>query len=119
MDKNDFASWFRLSRFSLRCLAIPKRVGKHCSLAAAVNMQLREELDVPIQPPRQLSASRDVHFSLARRASSKLVKDDYKDAVQLPCSEDTMAELSDETLSAIKAKHLPSHTDASFPYHLL
>ena len=114
-DKNDLGSWFRLSRFSSRCLAVPKRGGRRRSLAAAINMQLREELDAPIQPPRQLSASRDVLSSLARRVSSKLEEGDYKGAVRLSCSEDTMAELNDETLSALKAKHLPSHIDSSFP----
>ena len=45
-DKNDITSWTRLSTFSSRCLAVPKRGGRRRSLATAVNAQLRDESEL-------------------------------------------------------------------------
>ena len=117
-DKNDITSWTRLSTFSSRCLALPKRGGQRRSLAAAVNAQLRDESELPTQPPHQSSeprVTRDPLSNLAKRVSSKLEEGDFKGAVQITCYEDTMADLNEETLSALQAKHPPLHPDSSFP----
>ena len=100
-DKNDIASWTRLSTFSSRCLAVPKRGGRRRSLATAVNAQFRDESELPTQPPHQSSeprVTRDPLSNLAKRVSSKLEEGDFKGAVRITCSEDTMADLHEETL---------------------
>ena len=117
-DKNDISSWTRLSTFSSRCLALPKRGGQRRSLATAVNAQLRDESELPTQPPHQSSeprVTRDPLSNLAKRVSSKLEEGDFKGAVRITCSEDMMADLNEETLSALHAKHPPLHPDSSFP----
>ena len=116
-DKNDITSWTRLSTFSSRCLAVPTRGGRRGSLATAVNAQLRDESELPTQPPHQSSeprVTRDLLSNLAKRVSSKLEDGDFKGAVRITCSEDTMADLNEETLSALHAKHPPLHPDSSF-----
>ena len=69
------------------------------------------------QPPHQSSeprVTRDLLSNLAKRLSSKLEDGDFKGAVRITCSEDTMADLNEETLSALHAKHPPLHPDSSF-----
>ena len=51
VEKNDATSWNRLLRFSSRCLTLPKR-GRRRNLAAAVNQQLRDEVDLVPQALR-------------------------------------------------------------------
>ena len=119
--KNDNASWARLCAFSSRCLLAPKRGGRRRSLASAVNAQLRDETLAPSLPASQPSrpstpaAPRDPLSSLAKRDSAKLEEGDYKGAVRAICSEDTMVVPSEETLSALRAKHPPRHPDSNFP----
>ena len=103
-DKNDITSWTRLSTFSSRCLAVPKRGGRRRSLATAVNAQLRDASELPTQPPHQSSeprVTRDPLSNLAKRVSSKLEERDFKGAVRITCSEDTMADLNEETLPCL------------------
>ena len=46
--------------------------------------------------------------------SSKLEEGDVRDAIRIACSEDTLAELNEETLSALRAKHSPQHPGSCF-----
>ena len=120
-EHNDASSWDRLFRFSFHCLALPKRGGRRRSLASALNEQLRAEADpapATSQSLRQLSDSRpprDPLINLAKRVSTKLEEGDYKGAVRIACSDDTIADINDETLSALKLKHPPAHPDSCFP----
>ena len=52
---------------------------------------------------------------LAKRVSSKLEEGDVRGAVRIACSEDTLAELNEETLSALRAKHPPQPLGSCFP----
>ena len=116
-QKNDSESWGHLFNFSSRCLAVPKRGGHRRSLASAVNVQLREESD-PL--PSQFRQSSKHHFprgsasNQAKRVSSKL-EGDVRGAVRIASSEDTLAELNEETLSALRAKHPPQPPGSCFP----
>ena len=102
-EHNDDASWDRLFKFSVRCFAVPKRGGKRRSLATLVNRQVQVEGDQPTecttQPSRRTS---DPLRMLSKRVSAKLEEGDYRGAVRVASSEDTMAVLSPETILALK-----------------
>ena len=103
---------------------MPRRGGRRRKLASAVNAQLQEEAE----PPSNLSShSRSKHRpspnrqadddfrGLAKRVSSKLEDGDYRGVVRIVCSEDAIAELSDDTLSALQRKHPSPHPETVFP----
>ena len=119
VGKNDDHSWDRLFRFSSRCLRVPRRGGHRRSLATEVNLLLREECD---QPPlsstlttQPRSRPKRNHLeTLASRVSIKL-EGDYKGAVRHACSDDPILDLNEETLSALRSKHLPPHPNSCNP----
>ena len=115
---NDHASWDRLLRFSSRCFRAPARGGHRWSLAAAINRQLSDEVDYPPTPSRSslknFHRPQDPIKSLASRVSLKLEEGDFKGAVRLACSEDTIADMSEATFSALQ-KHPSPHPDSSIP----
>ena len=53
--------------------------------------------------------------TLAVRVASKLKEGDFKGAVRLASSENSVAELSDRTLQALKEKHPAPHPNSSPP----
>ena len=53
--------------------------------------------------------------TLASRVSSKLEEGDFKGAVKLTCSEDTIADMSNATLSSLQQKHPSPHPDSCIP----
>ena len=117
-EKNEISSWSQLATFSTRFFSVQKRGGRRRSLASAVNAQLRDEsLTQPHPSQRQpgLYKPRDPQSLLATQVSSKLEEGDCKGAVWLTCSEDTIAVINDEKLSAIRAKHPLRHPDTSLP----
>ena len=117
-ELNDSASWSRLLQFSHRCFAVPKRGGHRRSLAARVNRKLQEEAIPLIQPVGHSHfrhGSRATLKSLARRVSTKLEQGDYRGAVRTACSEGTIADISEETISVLKAKHPLPHQNSCIP----
>ena len=124
VNKNNQAAWRRLLLLCPRCLQVPQRQprDRHSTLASRVNKQLQEEVDPPLPPHRPGPSSRsskkgikDPMAYLASRVSSKLEEGDFKGAVCLACTEDTIADKSDATLEALKFKHPPPHPDSSIP----
>ena len=110
VSKNDVTAWERLLHFSVRCLRTPARCGRNWSLATLVNRQLREEEDPPtIIPPsrrgKDKGKAKDPMESLGCRVSEKREKGDFKGAVHLACSEDSIVDRSDATFAALKEKH--------------
>ena len=90
----DEESWNRLFKFSYRCLAVPRRGDHRRSLASLINAQLREERDpVPSQLHRSsyLQSTSNNVSSLAKRVSSKLEEGDFRGAVRIACSQDSLA----------------------------
>ena len=114
--KNDLSSWERLLRFGTRCLRRPSRGGRNWSLATAINKQLQEEAD---PPPSARSHNRGSHISqedsLAARVSVKLEEGDFKGAVRLACSDDTLAPMNEATYEALLERHPPLHPDSIIP----
>ena len=75
-----------------------------------VQHQLDDEADpvscpFPLRPPdpKQLMAN------------MKLGEGDYKGAVRIVCSEDTIADVTDETISTLQEKHPGVHPESRIP----
>ena len=118
---NDHASWDRLLRFCSRCFKVPSRGGHRRSLVAAIAKQLDEEADGPSTPPvssrgrRARRPPQDPTELWASRVSMKLEEGDFRGAVRLACSEDSIAASSNATFAALQLKHPPPHPDSSIP----
>ena len=107
--ENDVESWNRLFNFSSGCLAVPRRGGHRRSLASLINTQLQEERNsIPSQLHRssylQSTSNHVTTSNLAKRVSSKLEDGDFRGAVRIACSQDSLAPMSEETLSSLRAK---------------
>ena len=61
------------------------------------------------------SKPRDSLASLGHRVSEKLEEGDFKGAVRLACSEDSMEDRSAATFTALKVKHCSPHPNSSIP----
>ena len=109
VSSNDTALWDRLYRFAARCLQAPRRGGHRRSLASHINHIIGEEVDPdPPQPGPGCCPSpptRDPLESLAVRVASKVEEGDFKGAVRLACSEDSIAGMNERTLTALREKH--------------
>ena len=53
--------------------------------------------------------------SLASLVFMKLEEDNFKGVIRLASAEDTIVEYSENTLSALRAKHPPPHVDTHIP----
>ena len=120
VGNNNLGAWERLFHFSARCLRVPTRCGCNWSLATMINKQLREEEDPPtIKSPTKKGQGqgkpRDPLVSLGRLVSEKLEEGDFKGAVRLACSEDSMADRSVATFTALKEKHPSPHPNSCIP----
>ena len=76
---------------------------------------IRDEADPDLSasPSQHKPSNRDPLQSLAARVASKLEEGDFRGAIRLASSEDTIAELNDRTLTALKVKHPPPHPDSN------
>ena len=99
------SSWDRLFCFHARCLRVPDRGGHRRSLASHTNQLIKEEADPTIvqsAPNRRTGKFiRDPVDTLAGRVSAKLEEGDFKGAVRLASSEDSIAVPSSETLATL------------------
>ena len=117
---NDHASWDRLLRFCSRCFKVPCRGGHRRSLVAAIAKQLGEEADGPSTPSvssrdgRARRPPQDPTELWASRVSMKLEEGDFRGAVRLECSEDSIAASSDATFTALQFKHPPPRPSPHF-----
>ena len=81
-----------------------------------INKQLNEEIDVEPTASVAIKTQRkkgNCNY-LASKVSSKLEEGDLKGAVRLACSEDSFADFSDTTHTALLLKH-PSSPDSAIP----
>ena len=117
---NSYGAWYRLLRFGDRCLRKPRRGGKRWQLASVVNQQIDSESDPIISGSSTESRSKhrkkaDPLEALADRVAAKLEEGDYKGAVRLAYSNDSMASNDEATYIALQQKHPAQHLDSSFP----
>ena len=124
ITRNDIPCWLRLLQFPKKCPITPQRGGKRWSLASLVNKQVSQESIDHITTSvittnscvaRTSSRSRTCHpmDKLAAKVSSKLEEGNYRGAVRLACSEDTMAEHTTDTLGVLRLKHPPPHCNST------
>ena len=116
-EKNDSSSWARLFKFGRRCLAQPRRGGQRRSLTTVVKRQLEVEADPSFQRDSCLTRmhSSDSMQYLVKRVSAKLGEGDYRGAVRIACSEDAIADITDETISSLREKHPGPHPESHIP----
>ena len=109
-------AWDRLFRFPPRCLQAPRTGGHRQSLASQVNKLVELEADPVVASIRPLSKPSSQNLdTLATRVTTKLEEGDFKGAVRLACSEDSFADLSNDTIAALKSKHPAPHPDTKIP----
>ena len=109
-------SWDCLFRLPSKCLRALRRRGHRQSLASQVNELVKIEADSVVAPILPLSKPRSQNLdALATRVTTKLEEGDFKGAVRLACSDDSIADLSNETMAALKFKHPAPHLDTKIP----
>ena len=90
-------------------------------MVAAIARQLDEETDDPsatsvnARGRRTRRPPQDPTEFWASRVSMKLEEGDFRGAVRLACSEDTIATSNHATFAALQLKHSPPHPDSSIP----
>ena len=94
--------------------------GHNWSLAIIINKQQREEEDPPnfkspTKKGRGQAKPRNPLASLGHLVSEQLEEGDFKGAVCLACSEDSMADRNVDTFTALKEKHPSTHPNSSIP----
>ena len=117
---NKYENWYRLLRFADRCLRQPHRGGRRWHLASAVNELIDAETDQMTAGPNSKVRTRkrkesDPLESMANRVAAKLEEGDFRGAVRLACSENTLAPKSEATYRALMEKHPSLHPDSSIP----
>jgi len=98
----------------------PGRVDCHRYLSTAINKQLRENADPPSIPIRPITRKHhlpadDPTTILAARTSTKLEDGNFRGAVRLACSDDTLAPMNEATFEALQEQHPPPASDSSIP----
>ena len=113
--RNDILSWARLFKFGRRCLVQPQRGGQRRNLSTLVKRQVDKEADPSSTTfPHRPTLSDPIH-SLAKRVSAKLEEGDYRGAVRIACSEESIADITEETITLLKEKHPAPHSESSIP----
>ena len=87
------------------------------NIARDINEQIRSESD-PLPGPPHHQAPGKHHGpleSLASRVAAKLEEGNFKGAVRLACSEESIADMNNKTLAALQLKHPPPHPDSHLP----
>ena len=79
--------------------------------------QIRSESDPLPGPPHHQAPGKhhDPLEPLASRVAAKLEEGNFKGAVRLACSEESIADMNDKTLAALQLKHPPPHPDPHLP----
>ena len=115
---NTIEAWERLLLFPRRCLHTPSRGGQRWSLASLVNKQIADEESLPPSAQKRSAKTKNAPHDpakyLRKAISLKLGEGDFRGAIRLACSDDSMAKVNEDTLSALQAKH-PSPHPASNP----
>ena len=93
-------------------------------LSTLVKQQLQEDLVcaillscTSIQARKQSRKRLDPEDALSQRVAAKIEEGDFRGAIRLAASDETLADFSDETYTALCAKHPPAHPDSQIPPH--
>lgn len=103
----------------------PSRGTRYVSLASKVKEQIRLEEAPPTRSrgrrnPRQPQKNMDPLVHLGRQVSRKIEVGDFKGAIRLASSDDTLADFDESTYSTLKSKHPAPHPDTCLlpPRHM-
>ena len=126
MSSNTVECWNRLLLFSPICLRHPRRRKHTESLSSLVKRQLQDDLVSPASVPSQARGGRkrtrgsqdDPEIDLAKRVAIKIEEGDFRGAIRLASSDDSLADFSDDTYAALCAKHPPASPDSRVPSQL-
>ncbi|XP_055345383.1 uncharacterized protein LOC129593198 isoform X2 [Paramacrobiotus metropolitanus] len=108
--KNDSKSWLKLLAFASTALRLPAKTKteRTSSLASAVKKNLdlydRDVQFLPSQPP-SAKKKRSTDEDLARRVGQKIDDGSVSGAMRVVISTDSIAEITQETLKELRAKH--------------
>ena len=80
-----------------------------------VKRQVDEEADPSSTAFPHHPTQSDPNHSLAKRVSAKLEDGDYGGAVRIACSEESIADITEETITLLKEKHPAPHSESSIP----
>ena len=102
--------WTNLLSFGSLILFKPRRGGSKRNLSNIINKRVAEwsKDDRPpstVPTPRRLYSQQTPLKSLAAAVTSKVETGNFKAAIRILCSDDTVAPESEETLAALKGKH--------------
>ena len=96
--------------------------GRSSSLASVLNFQIRGAALSSPPPTRPTShpkhkshKDRDPLEALATKVSAKIEEGNLRGAIRLICSEDVIADNSDETFASLQAKHPPPYAGSVIP----
>lgn len=115
----NFSHWCKLFNFTSATLLVPAKQGKPVGVAKLVKERALTALHshMAAEPlhgkPNGFRPWNDV--ALAAAVSSKIEDGNIKAAVRLLCSEDKLAEPSNDTLLALQSKHPPKTINGATP----
>ena len=120
VSRNDHNSWEHLFHFTSHCLRLPQRGAQGPSLATLVNRQIEAEADLPNAKasPRSKGSQytpKDPIRLLAAQVSTKLEEGNFRGAVQIASSEETLAQSDEAIFAALQDKHPTLHPDSAIP----
>ena len=117
--QNNVESWECLILFPRRCLVAPKRGGHRRNLASIVSQAIQDEVNPPHALPEKQKPRPTAPNNLATRVSAKQEEGDFKGAVRLASSAESLCIPDERSLNQLSRKHPPAHPDSTFPPALL
>ena len=121
MSSNSVEAWNKFYLFAPRCLRLPKNSKTTDSLASHVKRQLQDDLATSptststIKQNKKAKKSFNPGLYLARQVSMKIEEGDFRGAIRLAGSDNTLVVFSDETYDALCSKHPPPHPNSQIP----
>ena len=121
VSSNSVEAWNKLYLFAPRCLRLPKNSKTTDSLASHVKRQLQDDLATSptststIKQNKKAKKSFNPGLYLARQVSMKIEEGDFRGAIRLAGSDNTLVVFSDETYDALCSKHPPPHPNSQIP----
>jgi len=88
----------------------------HQRTAVTCNVSSPASIQRPGTRSRKQARKRsDPLQDLGRRVTAKIEEGDLREAIRLASSDELLADFSDDTFNALKAKHPPAHPDSDIP----
>ena len=89
--------------------------GHRRNLASIINQAIRDEADPPLVLPKKRGPKHTSPNNLAVRVSAKLEERDFKGAIRLASSAESLCTPDESSLIHLSKKHPPAHPGSTFP----